>query len=404
DVLTDLLATPSLALPTALLLRNLTFTSIAKAQFVQWKPIMTSLLAFLRHENPFVTNFASTAVWSLLHNNQKATTHVVELDWSTHVTDATVYLTQASNESDRVLLSQAQANLERISQLIECNNADKHDQLKPLDRLAISLNTKFVRRDSTKNELPPLPRVKFDSSSVASDHEDFIDSPSSSSPSSHSSGGIVQSKMASRQQPPPPKPKRNYQQPPDDDHDAIESDDAYAAPIQPRRGRSTRAASQSPPSSPQSSRHTAVAPLKSVEGEAETTIGAAVKMKGELSFERLLRIEGEFEGKLVSKGSLVIGQKGLLTGNIDGMKEVLVAGGRVIGNITVERLVLRDKGQIFGNVTAKSVRIDPECILMGTLNVNPHAPQRINLKGEPVVEEPKPVAPATPTTPQPPPA
>ncbi|RLO04525.1 hypothetical protein DYB28_004561, partial [Aphanomyces astaci] len=154
DVLTDLLATPSLALPTALLLRNLTFTSIAKAQFVQWKPIMASLLAFLSHENPFVSNFASTAVWSLLHNNQKAMTHVVELNWSTHVTDATAFLTQASNESDRVLLSQTQANLERISQLIECNNSDKDDQLKPLDRLAISLNTKFVRRDSTKNELP----------------------------------------------------------------------------------------------------------------------------------------------------------------------------------------------------------------------------------------------------------
>ncbi|RHY16227.1 hypothetical protein DYB36_011425, partial [Aphanomyces astaci] len=154
DVLTDLLATPSLALPTALLLRNLTFTSIAKAQFVQWKPIMASLLAFLSHENPFVSNFASTAVWSLLHNNQKAMTHVVELNWSTHVTDSTAFLTQASNESDRVLLSQTQANLERISQLIECNNSDKDDQLKPLDRLAISLNTKFVRRDSTKNELP----------------------------------------------------------------------------------------------------------------------------------------------------------------------------------------------------------------------------------------------------------
>ncbi|ETV93583.1 hypothetical protein H310_12579 [Aphanomyces invadans] len=208
--------------------------------------------------------------------------------------------------------------------------------------------------------------------------------------------------MTSRQQPPPPKPKRNYQQSPDDEHDSIESDDAYAAPVLPRRGRSTRAASQSPPSSPQASRGMAVAPLKSVEGEAETTIGAAVKMKGELSFERLLRIEGEFDGKLVSKGSLVIGQKGLLTGNIDGMKEVLIAGGRVLGNITVDRLVLRDKGQIFGNVTAKSVRIDPECIVMGALNVNPHAPQRINLKGEPVVEEPKPAAPPTPATPQPP--
>ncbi|EQC31872.1 hypothetical protein SDRG_10390 [Saprolegnia diclina VS20] len=201
--------------------------------------------------------------------------------------------------------------------------------------------------------------------------------------------------MVSRQ--PPPKPKRTTYHD-ETDADTFESDDSYSAPVAPRRGRNHRATSQSPPSSPVSNRP-AVAPLKTVDGEAETTIGVAVKMKGELSFERLLRIEGEFDGRLISKGSLIIGAKGLLTGPVEGMKEVLVSGGRIIGNINVERLVLRDKGQIFGNVTAKSIRIDPDCVVLGSLNVNPHAPSRINLKGEPVTEEPKPPAPVTPAPP-----
>ncbi|EEY54559.1 uncharacterized protein PITG_08223 [Phytophthora infestans T30-4] len=106
----------------------------------------------------------------------------------------------------------------------------------------------------------------------------------------------------------------------------------------------------------------------------QTTIGAAVKTKGELSFERLLRIEGEFEGKLNSKGSLVIGTRGALIGNVDNMKEVYITGGRIVGNVNVEKLVLRDKAQIFGNITAKSVKIEPECIVVGRINVNPQAP------------------------------
>jgi hypothetical protein len=33
----------------------------------------------------------------------------------------------------------------------------------------------------------------------------------------------------------------------------------------------------------------------------ETTIGKQVRMKGELAFEKLLRVDGAFEGKLISK-------------------------------------------------------------------------------------------------------
>lgn len=44
--------------------------------------------------------------------------------------------------------------------------------------------------------------------------------------------------------------------------------------------------------------------------------------QGELSFERLLRVDGSFKGHLVSTGDLVIGATGVIRGNIDHLREV----------------------------------------------------------------------------------
>lgn len=189
---------------------------------------------------------------------------------------------------------------------------------------------------------------------------------------------------------PPAKPKRAN--PPSST--SLAEDDGYSDSeysISPaRRGRLNHTTArqqqlqqqnESPPMTP-TYHHPPRSKVSIVDAEPETTIGVAVKMKGELSFERLLRIEGEFEGKLVSKGSLVVGARGVLTGPVENMKEVHVTGGKIIGNITVEKLVLRDKAQVFGNITAKTVKIDPDCVVIGRLNVNPQAPELINEKGE----------------------
>ena len=142
-----------------------------------------------------------------------------------------------------------------------------------------------------------------------------------------------------------------------------------------------RSRNRSSPSTPnRNSWH--VPPRSNMEEKVETTIGVTVKMKGKLSFERLLRIDGEFEGSLSSKGSLIIGKKGQLIGDVKCMKEVVIEGGRVVGNIQVDKVTIRAKGSVHGNITAKIIKIDTGCIVVGTLNVNPHAPNNINLKGE----------------------
>lgn len=123
----------------------------------------------------------------------------------------------------------------------------------------------------------------------------------------------------------------------------------------------------------------------------ETTIGATVSMKGDISFNTLLRIDGSFEGKLTSTGNIIIGTTGVLVGNVLGMNEVVVQG-RVVGDIQVESLELKATAQIFGNITAKKLSMEGGATVVGQLNVNPYAPERVNTKGELAVDEEQPAA------------
>ncbi|CCI40617.1 hypothetical protein ABG067_002946 [Albugo candida] len=179
---------------------------------------------------------------------------------------------------------------------------------------------------------------------------------------------------------PPPKPKRTVMQPSSSELD--EGFTEHTSPIRRSRNMAAARTNDSPPQTPTYVPMQRAAKVPIIDAEAETTIGAAVKMRGELSFERLLRIEGEFDGKLVSKGSLVVGTKGCLLGDVDSMKEVFITGGKIVGNITVEKVVLRDKASVFGNITAKSIKVDPDCVVVGTLNVHAQAPQVIDENGE----------------------
>lgn len=47
-----------------------------------------------------------------------------------------------------------------------------------------------------------------------------------------------------------------------------------------------------------------------------------ILIQGELSFERLLRVDGSFKGQLVSTGDLVVGATGVVRGNIEHLREV----------------------------------------------------------------------------------
>lgn len=102
--------------------------------------------------------------------------------------------------------------------------------------------------------------------------------------------------------------------------------------------------------------------------EPETTLGEGVSFKGELTFERLLRIDGTFEGILVSKGKIIVGPQGYVKANIE-LEEAVIAG-VVEGNITVTgRVSLQGRAMVTGDIQAGSLCVDEGVRLCGYVSI-----------------------------------
>jgi len=102
----------------------------------------------------------------------------------------------------------------------------------------------------------------------------------------------------------------------------------------------------------------------------ETTLGEGVTFRGELSFERLLRIDGTFEGNLLSQGKVVVGPLGKVKANLN-LREAIIEG-QVEGNITVqETLQLRGQAVVKGDIKAKRLSVDDGVEIFGVVQVGP---------------------------------
>lgn len=122
---------------------------------------------------------------------------------------------------------------------------------------------------------------------------------------------------------------------------------------------------------------TEIEPTFLVSEEPETTLGEGVTFKGELTFERLLRIDGTFEGILVSQGKIIIGPKGYVKADIQ-LQEAIIEG-VVEGNITVTgKVELRGEATVKGDIQAATLCVDEGVRLLGYVAISglPEDPQK----------------------------
>ena len=63
-----------------------------------------------------------------------------------------------------------------------------------------------------------------------------------------------------------------------------------------------------------------------------TFLGKGVDFKGRAHFEGTVRVDGHFEGEIITNDTLIIGEHALIKGSITG--GVIVSGGRVEGDVT----------------------------------------------------------------------
>jgi cytoskeletal protein CcmA (bactofilin family) len=97
----------------------------------------------------------------------------------------------------------------------------------------------------------------------------------------------------------------------------------------------------------------------------ETILAEGVMVKGELHFDKQLRINGSFEGSLQTNGKVIVGEKGSIKGNIS-LDEAEIHG-KIVGNIRVHKLLVGASAQIHGNIYAQSVDFQKGAKLVGQI-------------------------------------
>jgi Integral membrane protein CcmA involved in cell shape determination len=99
-------------------------------------------------------------------------------------------------------------------------------------------------------------------------------------------------------------------------------------------------------------------------GNGTTLIGAGTTVKGDISSNSDLRIDGTIIGNVNSTAKIVIGASGNVEGDISGNQADIV--GKVSGNIkTKDLLQLRGDCVVNGNVHAGKLQIEPTAIFNG---------------------------------------
>ncbi len=98
----------------------------------------------------------------------------------------------------------------------------------------------------------------------------------------------------------------------------------------------------------------------------EKILDVDASMQGSLTFKDPvnLRINGSFDGKLDTKGSLTIGENATVHADITG--EAIVIGGKVTGNISAQKqLKVLSQAHIVGDISTPALGVEIGAIVQG---------------------------------------
>ena len=94
-----------------------------------------------------------------------------------------------------------------------------------------------------------------------------------------------------------------------------------------------------------------------------TIIAQGTRIKGDINTDCRLHIDGEFEGNINSKNTVMVGKSGTIKGEINA--DGLLGAGKVIGNCGVNLLDLKAQGRIEGIITASEITIERKGVFIG---------------------------------------
>jgi cytoskeletal protein CcmA (bactofilin family) len=123
------------------------------------------------------------------------------------------------------------------------------------------------------------------------------------------------------------------------------------------------------PSTPAPAQTAAAAPEPARRTGGSATIGPSIFIKGDLSGEEDLVIEGRVEGKVdLKQNNVTVGKDGRVRADVFG--KVVIVEGEVDGNVFArEQAILRQSGAIRGNITAPRVILEDGSRFKGSIDM-----------------------------------
>lgn len=98
-------------------------------------------------------------------------------------------------------------------------------------------------------------------------------------------------------------------------------------------------------------------------GGAATIIAQGTRIKGEINTDCRLHIDGEFEGNINSKDTVMIGKSGIVHGEIQ--TNSLIVSGRFVGNVSSGVLEIKPQGRVEGTVATNEFVIERKGLFVG---------------------------------------
>jgi cytoskeletal protein CcmA (bactofilin family) len=103
--------------------------------------------------------------------------------------------------------------------------------------------------------------------------------------------------------------------------------------------------------------------------EITVILGEGSKLTGKFEFDGVSRIDGNFEGEIDSKDTLVVGQTANIKADI--RVGILILEGKIEGNVTAkEEILIHPSGKLYGNIQTPALIIEKGGIFEGQSNMN----------------------------------
>ncbi|MBI4609995.1 MAG: polymer-forming cytoskeletal protein [Candidatus Rokubacteria bacterium] len=104
--------------------------------------------------------------------------------------------------------------------------------------------------------------------------------------------------------------------------------------------------------------------LGSKRGDLTAFIGEGSEIEGKYTFSGTVVLNAKFDGEIMSTGTLIVGEKGVVNANIR-TGSVMVSG-QVVGNIVAtERVELKQTARMFGDLESPVVVIEEGVLFEG---------------------------------------